>query len=284
MRRPTWTLCATAILAGTVAGSVQYLTARPGAYAGGSVVTLETTCTASVGHPRVGVTALFAITDWLSKPFDYIDQKLGSWARAVKAVLVGVAVASAVLIVGGILVAAGAIAASGAAVAVLAVVAGIAAGWLYYALSKPPGGGKNEKDGGGDNKKPIPGSVEPLPDNVFLRIRWEPDEKKRDWARQLFAYLDYRSKKDNGEQSHKEVKATDFGQWHELLKKSLEDVKEDLLDGEINKKRVRLNTFPDPGSETLKTVRDLIPQIFGEGVVIEEGRPEQGKPQAQNPN
>jgi hypothetical protein len=279
-------LCATAILAGTVAGSVQYLTARPGAYAGESVVTLETTCTASVGHPRVAVTALLAITEWLSKPFDYIDQKLGSWARAVKAVLVGVAVAGAVLIVGGILVAVGAIAASGAAVAVLAVVAGIAAGWLYYALSKPPGGGKNEKDGGGDNKKPIPGPVEPLPDNVFLRVRWQPDpdEKKRDFAQQLFAYLDYRSKKDNGKESVKEVKATDFRQWPELLKKSLEEVKEDLLDGEINKKHVRLNTFPDPGSETLKTVRDLIRQVFGEWVVIEEGPPEQGKPQGQNPN
>jgi hypothetical protein len=198
MERPTWTLCAAAILAGTVAGSLHYLTARPAAYAGGPVITPETTCTASVSHPRVGVTALFAITEWLSKPFDYIDQKLGSWARAAKAVLVGVAVASAVLIVGGILVAVGAIAASGAAVAVLGVVAGIAAGWLNYALSKPPGDGNGP---GGRNNEDGQHAPPPLPDDVFLRVRWQRDEKKRDFAQQLFAYLDYRSKKDNGKQS-----------------------------------------------------------------------------------
>jgi len=269
MQRPTWTLCTAAILAGTVAGSVQYLTARPGAYAGGSVVTLETTCTASVSHPRVGVTALFAITDWLSKPFDYIDQKLGSWARAVKAVLVGVAVASAVLIVGGILVAAGAIAASGAAVAVLAVVAGIAAGMLTYALSKPPGdgngpGGPNNNDG----QPPPP----PPPDDVFLRVRWESDQQKPDQARHLFACLDWRSKNKSRPES-RSVTETDLRKWETALEGSLKDIKDDLSIEELKKNRVQLDVSPDPGPQTLNTVEDYIRKVFGKDVEIVRGPP-----------
>ena len=272
MQRPISIVLATAILAGPVAGTAYYfsLNSSASAPACASLTPHSPDGNLRATQPRVPPGALLAITDWIQKPFRYIDETLREWARIAKAVLAGVEVATVVFVVGVTLVAVGLITASVNAVAVLALVAGIAAGAIVYALSGKPNGKQD-----GDKPPPPPPPPLPLPLDVFLRVRWEPDEQKPDQAKQLVVLLDWRSQTEAHGEKTDAVTGNDTQEWQRNLENRLNTIKDDLSAEELKKNRVLLLIRPYPGGGTLDSVEDLLRKVFGKQVVIEKRPPEQ---------
>jgi hypothetical protein len=308
MRRPTWTLCAAAVLTGVIAGAVAYSSTSANSPAPASSVTgiSDFAGLEQLEPPRASpsiqgiVSANWNIGAWLGK--SNLLESIAEAQRLLIATAVGVIVGTAVLVVGMIIVPAW-------AAVTLALVAGIVAGFITYYLL---GRSKND-EAPKPPTTPIPGSPSPiippkLPENVFLRVRWEPEPPKtghakakalgqaspdsgpqagpkpRNQAKHLTVHLDWRSKSSQGQTKPVKVEGRDTQEWESKLKEELSAIKSDVSPDDVMKNRVKLDTLPNPGEAALNTVRKLIRQVFGEWVVIEEGPPEQGKPQGQNPN
>jgi hypothetical protein len=308
MRRPTWPLCTAALLTGVIAGAVAYSSTSANSLAPASSVTgiSDFAGLQQLEPPRASpsiqgiVSANWNIGAWLGK--SNLLESIAEAQRLLIATMVGVIVGTAVLVVGMIIVPAW-------AAVTLALVAGIVAGFITYYLL-----GRSKNDEAPKPPTPlIPGPTFPtipqkLPENVFLRIRWElelsktdhakpkaqgqaspdsgpqVDQTPRNQAKHLTVHLDWRPKSNHDQTKTVKVEGRDTQEWERKLKEELSAIKSDVSPDDVMKNRVKLNTLPDPGEAALNTVRKLIRQVFGEWVVIEEGPPEQGKPQGQNPN